>query len=153
MIKHIIILSVVGLVIIVATVLVAGWLYTPTPPIATTTALTADELYQQEVAEAIRTCGVYDKPQNERTSEIDGSIPLDDCIAENKSCQAIWGPHSVWSGMSQSTFDEAGKETLVPNCKCDKGYEWLNIDGTIGVTSGTSVFNMIGGPGKCVVQQ
>lgn len=145
--------AIIGLVIIAAATYGATLLYAPTPPVAAVAmAPTVDDLYQQEVAEAIRTCGVYDKPEKDRTTEIDGTIPLDACIQENRSCQALWGAHAVWSGASQSTFDEAGTEHMVPNCSCDKGYEWLNTDGTIGVTSGTSVFNIIDGPGRCVAQ-
>ena len=140
----------IGLLIIAATALGATWRVEPTPPIAT--APTADEQYQQELteAEAIRTCGVYGKPQNERTSEIDGTVPLDECIQVNRSCQALWGPHAVWAGAARSVFDEAGNEQLIPRCKCDKGYEWLNTDGTIG---GKSIPFVIDGSGKCVVPQ
>lgn len=131
-IKRIPLWSIIGLVVIAATAYGATKLYAPQPSVAT--ASTADEQYQQELAaaEAIRTCGVYDKPVKERTSEIDGTVPLDECIQVNRECQADWGPHAVWSGTSRSTFDEAGTEKLVLNCSCDKGYEWLNTDGTIG---------------------
>ena len=142
-------LAIIGIVI-AATAYGAIKLYAPPPTVATT--LTADEQYQQELteAEAIRTCGVYDKPEKYRTSEIDGTVPLEECIQVNRSCQADWGPHAVWSGSARSTFDEAGTEKLVLNCSCDKGYEWLNTDGTIG---GKIIPFIIDGLGRCVVQQ
>lgn len=143
-IKHI----AIGLLIIAASALVATLRIEPAPPIST--APTADELYQEEIAEAIRTCGIYGKPKEERTTEIDGTVPLEECIEVNRECRARLGPHAVWSGTARSVFDEAGTEDLILNCKCDKGYEWLNPDGSIGVTSGTMVFNMIDGPGRCV---
>lgn len=144
---------IVGMFVVAAMAFGAkAWLVVPAPPL--TPAPTADEIiYQEEVAEAIRTCGIYGKRVEDRTTEIDGTVPLEDCIQVNRECQALRGPHAVWNGTARSVFDEAGNEQLIPNCKCDKGYEWLNTDGTIGVTSGTMVFNMIGGPGRCVVQQ
>lgn len=144
---------VVGLIIIAATALGAkAWLVVPTP--STSTELTTAELYQEEVAEAIRTCGVYGKPQEERTTEIDGTVPLEECIQVNRKCRALRGPHAVWNGSARSDFDEAGNEELIPNCSCDKGYEWLNTDGTIGITMDDgSVWNIIDGPGRCVARQ
>lgn len=152
-IKHVLKWSVIGLAIIAATALGAkAWLSVPTPP--TSTALTVDEIYQQEVEEAIRTCGVYGKPMEERTTEIDGTVPLEDCIQVNRSCRARLGSHAVWSGTVRSDFDEAGNEQLIPNCSCDDGFEFLNTDGSIGITMDDgSVWNIIDGPGKCVARQ
>lgn len=148
--KRFVLGSIVGLLIIAATAYGAILLYAPQPPLIP--APTSAELYQQqEVAEAIRTCGVYGKPQEERTTEIDGTVPLDECIQVNRKCRARLGSHAVWSGTARSDFDEAGNEELVPNCSCDDGFEFLNTDNTIGLTldDGT-VFNIIDGPGRCV---
>jgi|GEM_PF-5019973 len=140
---------VIVLAIVTATALGArAWLVVPPPPL--TPSPTAAEL---EIAEAIRTCGVYGKPQEDRTSEIDGTVTLEECIQVNRKCQALWGDHSVWNGTARSDFDEAGNEQLIPNCKCDKSYEWLNADGTVGITMDDGrVFNIIDGHGKCVKQ-
>ena len=151
--KKSLLLSLVGIAVVTATALGAKtWLAVPEPP--TSIAPTADEIYQEEVAEAIRTCGVYGKPQEDRISEIDGTIPLEDCIQVNRECRARLGDHAVWSGTARSVFDEEGNEELIPNCSCDSGFEYLNTDSTVGITMDDgSVFSIIDGPGRCVARQ
>lgn len=145
-IKQVLLWCIVGLVIIAATAYGATRLYAPKPSISV--APTADELYQQELAVAQRTCDKVNKISDGLTFE-GGPLVAIDCIDMNRSCVKRWGQHAIWNGTSRSTDNEQ----LIPNCSCDDGYDWLNTDGSIGVTLGTSVFNMIDGPGTCVVQQ
>jgi len=72
---------------------------------------------------------------------------------ENRSCEERYGPHAIWNGTARSVFDEANNEQLIPNCSCAEGYQWINTDGTIGLTlADGSSYNIIDGPGECVRQ-
>jgi hypothetical protein len=106
--------------------------------------LSADELYQLQLAVAQRTC---DKV-NKLTDGLSNDPPLtaSDCIPPNQYCGRTWGADAVWAGSS----DENG----TPVCSCDEGYIWRNDDGTIGTSFGTSeTFNFISAPGRCARQQ
>lgn len=138
-------LTIIGIVIAATAWAAYSLLHAPTPPITpVATALTADELYQQELVAAQRTCVKVNKLLGDMT--VEGPFTEEECLSANRSCVRRWGPHAVYDGATDSNN--------LNICACDANYEWLNIDGTIGITlRDGSVFNIIDGLGRCVVQQ
>ena len=47
-------------------------------------------------------------------------LTVDVCIAANKDCENLWGPHAIWAGRSDSDN--------VPVCFCDVDYKWASDD-------------------------
>lgn len=133
----------IGLVIIAATALGAKtWLVVPTPPLIQ--APTADELYQEEIVVAQRTCDKVNRIIGDGT--VEGLFTAEECIGPNRSCVKRRGPHAVWAGAADSDN--------VPICSCDEGYIWVNIDGTTGISYGPGVtLDTISAPGRCVARQ
>lgn len=127
--------SILGIVAILDVVI---W-YPTTPKV-----LTTEEVYQLQLAVAQRTC---DKV-NKLTDGLSNDPPLTaaDCIPPNQYCGQKWGADAVWAGASD------GNGT--PICSCDDGDIWLNDNGTIGTSYGTSeTYDLISAPGRCVNQQ
>ena len=137
-----VIVVITGLIIVAATALGAkAWLSVPPPPVPTTS--TADELYQQELAVAQRTCNKVNLIIGEGT--VEGPFTVEECIEPNKKCQERWGQHVVWAGAANGE---------VPVCSCDEGYIWNNNDGTTGTSYGPGLtLDTISASGRCVLRQ
>jgi len=141
--KRFVLVSIVGLLIIAATVLVASqWLYTPQPPLIP--APTSAELYQEELAVAQRTCDKVNRMIG--GGSVGGPLTAEECIEPNRSCVKRRGPHAVWAGAAD------GDNVII--CSCADGYEWLNTDGTKWTSYSTGVtLTVISAPGECVARQ
>lgn len=126
----------IGLLIVAAT---AYGAYAPTPPVST--APTADELYQKELAIAQRIC----EKAKIIAAGSEPEITIEECLEENARCENQLGQNAVWTGPAPGGF---------PTCTCDEGYNWLNDDGTTGTSYGPGLtLDTISAPGRCVAQQ
>ena len=133
--------AIIGIIIAATAWVAYSVLYTPAPPL--TTALTADELYQEELAVAQRTCDKVNRMIG--GGSVGGPLTAEECIEPNRSCQRRWGSHSVWAGAAD------GDNVII--CSCADGYEWLNTDGTKWTSYSTGVtLTVISAPGECVKQ-
>ena len=130
-----------GLLIVAATVLGAK-IWFPVPTSLISIAPTADEIYQEELAVAQRTCDKVNLIIGDGT--VEGPFTAEECIEPNRSCARRWGPHAVWSG--------AADGDNVPICGCDEGYIWQNTDGTTGTSYGPVTLDTISALGKCVAR-